>query len=421
MKKYLLLAFFLFTTLAHAQTQVSIQKPTAQVYASPSTTSEVLVVLKKGSKVDVAGVTETGWAKIKVTVSGFQFEGWVKKDAILKPKTPATTTPRAIAKKPTAPKAAPKSNLSSSSSKELEQFFEPSSQPSSSSSFTPAPAPEPVARVEEKPKKEKKTREPSSGGNWKTDKLILSGSPGFAIHQYTFSDSTRDAFRYNLTGISAILGAEYKAFNFFDDLIRMSAQFQGQYVMFNTKTNLLDGTNTQFSDLTAKNAMMDLWFKLKFMVNFERIMSKPMLVGVSGGYQYMRFFGDDIVDDNDEPVGLYVDQTTKSIPVGVIAELHFLDPVTMTIGADVLIKNSAKEGPALTSGSNPKAKMGYAPYLYLNFPIVGENHFMGIRYNLRLQETTFTGPSTTRVNNELTDATSLHVFHTLGLEYAYHF
>ena len=191
--------------------------------------------------------------------------------------------------------------------------------------------------------------------------------------------------------------------------------------MFYTKTNLLDGSNIQFSDLTARNALMDLWFKVKFMLNFDKIMSKPFLIGLSGGYEYMKFFGDDVIGDDGVPVGLYVDQTTTSIPVGVLAELHFLDPVIMILGTDVLLKSSASESPE-SSGSNPKPKMGLAPYFNLNFPVSGENHFMGIRYQLRVQDTDFTGPSTTpRVNNTLNDATSSHVFHTLALEYAYHF
>ncbi|MCC7460110.1 MAG: hypothetical protein IT286_02295, partial [Proteobacteria bacterium] len=110
-----------------------------------------------------------------------------------------------------------------------------------------------------------------------------------------------------------------------------------------------------------------------------------------------------------------------SIPVGVLAELHFLDPVVMIIGTDVLLKSTAKESPANFSGSNPAPKMGIAPYFNLNFPIAGDKHFMGIRYQLRVQDTNFTGPSMRRVNNELNEATSSHVFHTLALEYAYHY
>lgn len=416
MKKYLLVLLLLFTSLAHAQTQVAIQKATANVYSSPSTKSEVLVTLKKGSRVDVAGVTETGWAKIKVTVSGFQFEGWIRRDAITKPKTAAA--PKAVpAKKAPTPTA--KSSMSSSSSSQLEQFFEPSS----SSASTPAPAPQDdqFIRNEEKPSKPKKTKEPKTGSNWKDGRLVLTGVPGYAIHQYTFSDATRDAFRYNITGPTVILGAEYKAFEFFDDLIRAGLQFQAQYMMLNTKTNLLDGTNTQFSDLTAKNKAVDAWLKAKIMVNFDRIVGKPFLIGLTGGYEYMRFWGDDVIDDNDVPVGLYVDQRTTSIPVGVLAELLFLDPVVLTLGADVLMKNSTKENPDGSSGTQPNTKMGFAPYFYLNFPIVGETHYMGIRYQLRVQETTFTGLSTSRVNNELNEASALSVFHTLGLEYSYHF
>jgi hypothetical protein len=425
MTKYLLIALIFVTSFAHAQSTVLIQKPMAKVYANPSLTSEVLVELKKGSKVEVAGLTEKGdWAKIKVTVSGFQFDGWVQRSTITKPK--ASAAPAVAAKKVVKPQARvtpkPASTMTKSSSTELEQFFEPSAPSSGSSSFTPAPTPDPVARVDEKPKKAARVREPrTAGDNWKSGKLVLYGTPGYAIHQYVFSDSTQDAFRYNLTGISAMVGAEYNIVNFFDDLMRINTQLQVQYVMFNTKTNLLDGTNTQFSDLTAKNWMLDGNFRLKFMFNFDKIVSKPFLIGLTGGYEYMIFSGDDIIDDNGTPVGLYVNQTTTSIPVGVVAELHFLDPVVLTLGTDVLIKSTAKESPASTSGSNPKPEMGFAPYFNLNFPIVGETHFMGIRYQLRVQDTKFTGLSTSRVNNELNDATSSHVFHTLGLEYAYHF
>lgn len=396
-----------------------IQKPTVKVFANASSKSEVLVTLKKGSKVEVAGVTDSGWAKVKVTVSGFQFEGWVVKSALSKIKT-ATPAPKAMVTrqapvaKPAAPQASGK--LTPTSSTQLEQFFEPSN----SSETSSTPAPQPVARVEESKPVLESSNSGTKGDSWTSGKLVVFASPGYMFHQYTFSDATKDAFRYNLSGLSATIGAEYNAFEFFDDLIRVGAMFQGQYVFLNTKTNLLDGTNTQFSDLTAKNRLMDIWLKLKFMVNFDHIVSKPFLIGFSGGYEYMRFFGDDVIDDTGVPVGLFADQITKSIPVGIIGELHFLDPVVMTIGGDVLINNSASEKPANSSGTNPSPKMGFAPYLYLNFPITGQ-HYMGIRYQYRIQETNFTGPSSSRVNNTLNAATVLQTFHTLGLEYDYHF
>lgn len=414
MTKYLLFAVLFFSTVAGAQTQVLIQKPTAPVYANPSTTSEVLIVLKKGSKVSVAGVTDDGWAKVKVIVSGFQFEGWVKKDSFAKPKTTTNVAPKAAV---TAKAAEPKSNLTTTTPTQLEQFFEPTLP---AGSISDPVAEKNVERIEE-PKKARSQNSSAGGDSWTSKKLILYGAPGYSIHQYTFSDETKDAFRYNLSGLSAMIGIEYKAFNFFDDLIRMSGQFQSQYVMYNTQTNLIDGTNTQFSDLTAKNRMMDLWFKVKIMLNFDRIVSKPFLIGFSGGYEYMKFWGDDVIDDNGTPLGLYVDQTTKSIPVGMFAELGFLDPVIMTLGSDILISNSASETPDGSSGSQPSAQTGLAPYFYLNFPIVGDEHYMGLRYQLRVQETKFTGPSSSRVNNVLNEATGLQVFHTLGLEYAYHF
>ena len=422
MKKYLLLGILLFTSIAHAQTQALIKSTTAKVYSNPSSKSDVLVTLKKGSKVDVAGVTDSGWAKVKVTVSGFQFEGWVPKSNLSKSKA----APKAVAKPAPAPQPrvtpAPQPKMSSSSSTQLEQFFEPSGS-SSNTASTPAPAPEPTRFEESKPSREK-SRDTSDGDSWRAGKLVLKGSPGYMVHQYTFSDATKDAFRYNLTGLSFILGAEYKAFEFFDDLIRTSLEFQGQYAFLNTKTNLLDGTNTQFANLTASNRVMDLWLKFKLMVNFDRIMSKPFLIGTSVGYQYMKFFGDDIIDDNGVPVGLFMNQSVTSLPVGLIAELHFLDPVVLTLGTDVLIKNKVSESgegdPPITSGSNPMAKMGFAPYLKIDFPLTGP-HFMGIHYQYRLQKTNFTGQSSSRVNNELNEATAMQSFHTLGLEYAYHF
>lgn len=429
MKKYLLLLAALLPSIAAAQTQVLIQKPTAKVYASPSAKSDVLVVLKKGSKVDVAGVTDAGWAKVKVTVSGFQFEGWVIKSA-LGGKAPVAAKPAAkaiVAAPAPRPTPQPTNTMKSSSSTQLEQFFEPSS-PSSAPSPEPTPSQDVSARAEEfKAPREKKSNASSSSSSsssgdktWRSDKLILFASPGYMVHQYTFSDATKDAFRYNLTGLSVILGAEYKAFNFFDDLIRVGAVFQGQYVFLNTKTNLLDGTNTKFSDLTAANRMMDIWLKAKMMVNFERIVNKPFLVGLTFGYEYMKFFGDDIIADDGTPVGLFIDQSTKSLPVGILTELHFVDPVVMTIGADVLIKNSTSENPAGSSGTTPSAKMGFAPYLNLNFPLVGP-HYMGIRYQYRIQKTNFAGPSSSRVNNTLNESSVLSTYHTIGLEYDYHF
>ncbi len=430
MRKYLLLLLLLVSPWANAQTSKAvIQKPTAPVYASASQSSEVLVTLKKGAKVEVAGVTETGWAKVKVMVSGFQFDGWVLKDAFSKTSKP-TKAPAKTATK-TATKATPAAGMTKSSSTELDQFFEPSkpstsstsSATASSSSSSSASESSAVSAFDE-PKSERKSREKSSRGsgeNWKTDRLTLYGVPGFAFHQYTFSDTSQEAFRYNLSGPSLQVGAEYELIRLFNELIHLRSQLQVQYVMFNTKTNLLDGTNTQFSDITAKNKLLDVWLKLKFMIDLEKIFQKPLFLGLTVGYDYMWFMGDDIIDDNGTPVGLYVGQTTRSVPVGALVELHFLDPVALTLGADVLIMNSASESPDASSGTQPKPKMGFAPYMILNFPIVGDTHFMGFRYQLRVQETSFTGPSSSRVNNDLNDAVGLHLYHNVGLEYSYHF
>lgn len=425
MKRFLPLLLILVSTLSFAQTaKVMIQKPVAQVYTNPSTTSEVLVVLKKGSKVDVLGVTQDGvWAKVKVVVSGFQFDGWIQRSAIAKAKTETVAKP--AAKSTTPPKtAAPASGLKSSSTTELEKFFEPStttSTPAPTTNVAPTESPresEPAAAP--KPKKQKTPREPGEK-SWVTDRLTVYGLPGFSFLQYTFSDATEDAFRYNLSGLNLQTGAEYQAFQLFNDALRISGQLNAQYAFFNTKTNLLDGTGTEFSDLTAKNRMLDIWIKLKLMLNFDVLMQKPFLIGLSVGYDYMKFFGDDIIDDTDVPVGLFVNQTTTSIPVGLIAELHFLDPVTLIMGTDVLMMSSSSESPDGSSGSDANPGLGLTPYLHLTFPLVGDKHYMGFMYQFRIQETKFTGPSSVRVNNTLNDASALQTMHTLSLEYAYHF
>lgn len=437
MKKWFLtLLLFSPQFLYAADISVPIQKTTAPVYASPTTSSDVLVTLKKGTKVKVSGVTEDGqWTKVSIVVSGFKFDGWLQRDAITKPKTVAPA-PIAKAVKP-APKALPTkpattNTLSKSSTTELEKFFEPSGTPSTS---TAAPVEEveeesePVAQATPKPvkpKKVKKIREPqqeesSEGGeSWRAGKLDVYGTPGYSFLQYTFSDDTVEAFRYTLGGPSVEVGADYHAFSWMDDLIRAAAQLNIQYILYQTKTNLLDGSSVQFGDVTAANALLDIWFKLRFMFNFEKIVGKPFLLGLSGGYQYTKFFGDDIVDDNGVPVGLFVGQTITSVPIGIISELHFLDPVVLTMAADVLIMNSVSESPS-TSGSDPTASLGFSPYLHLVFPIAGENHFMGFKYRLRAQSTDFTGPSNSRVNSTLTNASALQIQHTVGLEYSYHF
>lgn len=433
MKKWLLTLLLLTPHLSHAaDVSVPIQKATAQVYASPSTSSDVLVTLKKGTKVKVSGVTEDGtWTKVSIIVSGFKFDGWLQRDAITKPKVAAPAPKVVTAARPKAPTptAAP-APLTKSSTTELEKFFEPS--PSSGASSTPPPAATqapimaesaPVETTSVKPKKVKSVRQPDEGGdadNWKTNKLELYGVPGYSFLQYTFSDDTTEAFRYVLGGVSVEAGANYNAFSWFDDFIRAGAQLNIQYVLYQTQTNLLDGSSTKFGDVTAKNALLDAWLKFRFMFNFDKIVGKPFFVGLSAGYQYTKFFGDDIVDDNGVPVGLFVGQTISSVPVGVIAELHFLDPVFLTLGADVLMMNSVSES-GDTSGSNPKASLGFSPYLHLTFPLAGENHFMGLNYRLRVQSVSFTGPSNPRVNSTLNDAKALQIQHTIGLEYSYHF
>ena len=412
---FILALLMSFSVFAQSST-VSIRSSSAKVYSTASTKAEVLVTLKRGNKVTIVGVTENkSWVKVKVVVSGFEFDGWVQRSAITKPKST-----RSVAKR--TKKKTSSSGLKKSSTSDLDKFFEPAGSSSSNNLEAKAAKKKKPKKAKKKKTASKKKKSSTPGKHeWIAGRLKLYGAPGYSFLQYKFSDDLTDAFRYNLSGPSIQLGAEYQAIELFKDIIQLRAQLLGQYSFMGTKTNLLDGSNVQFGDLTAKNMMLQILVKAKIMVDFNELIDKPFLAGITAGYDYWKFFADDIIDDLGVPVGLFVGQSVRSIPVGVVTELYFMDPVAIIIGGDLLINSNATESPSGSSGSQPNAKIGIAPYLRINFPVAQDKHIVGFAYRFRLQEVTFTGPSTSRVNNELNEASVLQSIHTLGIEYTYNF
>ncbi|MCB0326742.1 MAG: hypothetical protein KDD52_03900 [Bdellovibrionales bacterium] len=412
---FLCIPFFLYPTVSWGQKkQIIIKSREAKVYAKPAqgqrNASEVLMTLKNGSEVHAVGALKTGWVKIKVELNpGFSFDGWVYKSDLgvkgAKPTPVAKRNPRAVApKKPT--QVSRRSPPVSSSSK-LDQFFE-----------------SPSTKKKKKKKKEKrvrKTKEKSSSMGqfaFLDQKLRLGAAPLFSLHQYSFA-STSEPIKYLLSGAGAEIDIRYEALRVMDGKLGIETELGASYVIYNAKTALNDTNGDNFLNLDAKNKAFALGLKINGRYALSSGDNPLTLIG-SLGFQHFHFISDDIIDNTDTPLGLFVDQKINSLIFGLGGDIPLKEGIAMNVGVDALLLNTVKESPNGSSGNDPKSTLGYAPYLQLRYALFGKHH-VTLKYRMNFQSIQFSGTSTQRVNASLEDAKVKSNYHMVSLGYQYRF
>lgn len=400
------------STASYAKNQVVVRSKSAKVYEKASVKSDVLYTLRKGNNVHILGVNKHGWAKVKINLDGnFGFTGWMFKSSLGVQQTIASTKTSKTSKKRVS---------------DLEKFFEPTQ---GSKSLSP--------RVKKKKPKKKKSsradRKKSKTTNRRSDlaameptlvteRLNLILTPAWTMHSYDVTQVSGNPFSYSVSGMTISGAAHVKAPPLFQNKFFASVILGGSFGLLTTSTNLRDGSGNQFANVKAKNKLYEFNAKLHLLYDVHQMPHGSVLVGPTVGYTYMKFKGDDIVDDNGLASGLYITNARSSMLIGLRAEVTSFPPFKLIGGIDFGLNNKISEEPDNFTGLDAKSKTLYAPYISLHFPIVKPHQFLGIDYRLHYQQTEFTGDaSQERGGVTLTDATVSQIYHFAGLTYTFQF
>jgi hypothetical protein len=144
-------------------------------------------------------------------------------------------------------------------------------------------------------------------------------------------------------------------------------------------------------------------------------------VGLYAGFEYLNFSAKDATDTAGNPINLFVGQTTSSILGGAYGT--FVIPGTafgVTVGSDVLFLNYTKEKPADATGTGPKAKLGFTPFVAANWHFA-EQHDLEVGYKLRWQDFTFNGTGARIIAGNVTDGKVQNRIHDITVSYSYLF
>lgn len=391
MKKHLFLALFalaLATGPAIAQVTTVTRQNNVAVKAEPNPASETLIVLRMGSKVTVKG-RNGNWFKVTFMSSGFEFTGWIDKNAFL-------AQGAAPAPRPTPPPSS------------MDQFFDP---PPSRSAPPPRSAPARSSFQDS-------SAFASSGHSPIAGKLILSAGFDYAIYQHTISTAGTapgELFKFNISGPAARIAGHYGFWQSSDRKLTAGAALSYARLFLSTTTDLKDTGNTTFDSRKAKNAVNDI--ALKADATYRVL--PALRAGASLGLRFFNFSGNDIEDSNGDPINLYVSYNHISFPAGVRLDYALNDKVDLGMNVDFLLLGKFKEKPADSTGTDPKAKTGIAGGATAWYTFLPQ-HQAGFSYNLLFQSVSYTGAGT-RITLAATDATTDTVLHQIGLSYRYLF
>ncbi len=402
----LVILLIFFSKLCFAQGIGITVSDKVTVRSEPSLSSEILVTLAKNKEVHVSR-RKGDWYKVRITLQGgFNFDGWVPVRAI--------SFSRKIASTPKA--SQPKGSMrSSEKTSNLDQFFEPSSTTKRPASLTP-PRPQsttsrPVSRFPNE-----------SSPSLMNDRLSMQVGFGYLIYAYELSTggaSPGEVFSYNLSGLGIQLNVNYWVWE--GRQYRAGAQIGYQRGFFYFDTALKDSAGTTFENRRTKSSSNDLMAKASLEYRFNQSKS-AFSAGLSTGYQYFNFDGDDIRDNTNTGIKLFTSQTTKSILLGLYGMLPFgmENKFRLEFGTDLLLINSVSESPASATGIDPKGKLGFTPWFGGSYGF-SSHHHMDLGYEVRIQKYSYSGQASRVNTNNVTDGSAFVAVHGIKIGYAYRF
>ncbi|MFH1017998.1 MAG: SH3 domain-containing protein [Pseudomonadota bacterium] len=399
-----------WTSASWAQGRGVVVGKTVSVYEQPDGKSEVLIKLKKGSKVTVLAERE-GWVQLKVSLpKGFTFTGWGDRRLF------KYTLPKAATAKQR--KTMPGTSAAGSAAPARRVVPPPRTQaplqPVPLTVVTPQPTPAPVFR--EPQPTASFTEEGGFGGI--SDRLSLTVGVGYSLYGYrinTAGAAPAKVFSYNLQGFGFHAGAKYWIWQDSTGKMRTGPDVQYEFGLYNlTKLQVTTGTETL--NVTSDNSTHDIVFRVPFEYRFKpaRQASK---VGAYLGYEYFRFSANDAKDNNGNEINLFVGQTTQSVLGGAYGTFMFPDNfLGLTAGSDLLFLNFVKERPSGASGTDPSGNLGFTPYASF-FWTPAEKHQLDVGYKLRWQNFSFKGAGSRIIANNVTDGTVSTRVHDIFLKY----
>lgn len=394
--------FLSFSTLsAHAQSVGIARADRVIVRAEPNAKSEVLVTLAKNKKVLVTG-QHGSWYKVKVKLpDGFTFDGYVA-TRLIKIVSKARPKPRTAKRGVTAP---PPPLV----------YTPPPQQPAPQVSRAPTyyqpPSQQPIYEVA-----------PTVGGF--DDRFHINLGPTLLLYSYKLSTggaAPGKLFSYNLTGIGIAVDAGYWFWRGTEGKLRAGVTAGYEHGFFRFDTALKDASGVQFDQRKSKSSTDDIsgGIAAEFRTGPQ---ADALTFGLKAGYRYFKFDGDDVKDAAGTPINVYVTQTARSVVTGPYARIPLNSPKTLTLGAgvDLLLLNSVKESPADTTGTSPKGKLGFAPYLTAAYALA-QRHLVTCGYRLRMQNFSYSGTGNRITAGNVTDGSVDTLLHQLAAAYELRF
>ncbi|MCI5072792.1 SH3 domain-containing protein [bacterium] len=348
----------------------------AKVYVKSAANSQArnIAALRQGTKVAYRK-TQGNWYLISYKSSNGQVKsGWVAKGSLSKQR-PRSSQPRYSAppRRPAPPRYSPP----------------PRKKPSSSTA------------------NRSNYKRPSA--NTSDSKLLVQAGLGGSYYAYDVSSDTQ-AFAYAFLGPSAQVNLAYSAWESANSDMRVKLLLDGNFAFYSSKTNLQDGTGSVFSKRTQNN----MAFHLVPGLQIEKDINPQTTAGLMLGYRYFSFMGDDIVDINNDPIGLYNSYTATGIVVGPTLAYKATPDITVNLAINAVLMQNYAEDPEGTSGQADAQSMGYMPKL----DVMYDSNFgsLSLRYSFHRIESAFTG-TVTRVEQSFTNITSKTDTHFIGLMY----
>lgn len=327
---------FLSPHVEAAVTAIVTQNNTA-VKAQPSSNAKTLGVLSRGRRLSVV-TKRNGWLGVQIkTSSGRVVNGWVPAGTVRRAgsSSPRVSPPPAPSPQRPAPRSAPNSGG-------VDDFFGGSSKRKS-----------PSRQSSPSTSRASRTSSPSGASG----KIKASAELGYIYFSHEV-DALSNGFDYPLLGPTVNLRAAYDFWENTASTWKLQAEVFYQMAFLNTQTNLVSASGNQFDSRDQKNRLSDGRILFRYLQNS----SEKFSYGLTAGYQYFQFKGDDIKNNADDPLGLYVTHTNHGIVLGP----HFRLPLgQLSLSGDLnfIVLSGHSEDPEGSSGPSNTPKIGVLPEL----------------------------------------------------------
>jgi len=222
---------------------------------------------------------------------------------------------------------------------------------------------------------------------------------------------------YSLPGFAFDLSSNFWFWEKSDNSLRLGSSLDFQYVLYSIDTSLRDADGVDFGSKKANNFSYDILLRLLSEYRFYPRVRTPAL-GVSLGFEYFQFKGDDVESDGG-PILVYVSQRTMSVLVGMHGQMPIGRNFMGKISLDILPYNFLKEDPSGATGIDAKAGTGFIPKFSLLWA-PSERSYLEFGYKLRFQTYSFDGTST-RFGSEVIGGSADNIVHGAFVNYGYHF